>query len=375
MYRQKRTRIYSIIFAVVFLMALALQPRPIMPSAYTQSLKEDDGSSDRGSEELNVDLKDPEYLDQDSVEANPSAPDDRDTTTTNAAAPIPVYPIPVPLPGGLDHVANGVGTRNAGFGTIRLRGVTPGSVAVRAYLYWGTIQAAAAPLQIVCFNGQRVRGQLIGTAVPSCWGPGVFCAYRASVIALLTPGINADYKVSCMPSSLVDGRDPWDRCVGPVPAPLPLSEGATLVVVYANRCIPRTAQLFINNGAAFFAVGGININNPFPPGILLKPYTNLKHTRLGGDGQVGASTFSNSPITDERSFLGPPFFTQIKGRFSPFNWDSDWNGDDGGPLNQLWDTHTDSFGQILTPGIANYIVRYTANGDCVFAVAHILSTR
>jgi hypothetical protein len=373
MYSHKRTRLYSIIVGVVFLMVLVVEPRPILLSAYMQSSQEAEGSSSRNSEELNADLKDPQYLDQDSVEADPFAPDDRETPSTTAATA--AYPIPVPLPGGLDHVANGVGTRNAGFGTIRLRGVPPGSVAVRAFLYWGTIQAAAALNQVVCFNGQRVVGQLIGTAVPSCWGPGVFCAYRASVIALLTPGINADYRVSCMPSSIVDGRDPWDRCVGPVPAPLPLSEGASLVVVYANRCIPRTAQLFINDGAAFFAVGGININNPFPPGILLKPYAVLKHTRLGGDGQVGSSTFSNLAITDERSFLGPPFFTQIKGHFSNFNWDSDWNGADGVPLNQLWDTHTDSFGQILTPGIANYVVRYVSNGDCVFAVAHVLSTR
>lgn len=42
-----------------------------------------------------------------------------------------------PLPGGLDHVAAGVGTRNAGYGTIHLQGAPDGAVAVRATLYWG----------------------------------------------------------------------------------------------------------------------------------------------------------------------------------------------------------------------------------------------
>src|SRR3712207_5190006 len=142
--------------------------------------------------------------------------------------------------------------------------------------------------------------------------------------------------------------------------------------VYSHASVPPAAQVFINNGAAFF-FNLININNPL--GGVLNPYSRLKHTRIGGDGQVGGSTSSMLAVATERTFIGPPFFTRIKGPGSPFNGDSDWNGDDGAPLNQLWDTHTDSFGQILPPGIVNYVVRYTAGGDCIFAVAHVLSTQ
>jgi hypothetical protein len=229
------------------------------------------------------------------------------------------------------------------------------------------MQAAAAPTQTVLFRGTPVKGTLIGAAGPTCWGAGVFAAYRASVIALITPGINNDYLVSRMPTSLADGRNPWSGG-----APLPLSEGASLVVIYAHSSVPWTAQVFINHGAAFF-FNTITINNPLM--AFLRPYSRLKHTRIGADGQVGNGTNSMLPITDERTFLGPPFFTQIKGPFSPFNGDSDWNGDDGTPLNQLWDTHTDSFGRIINPGVANYLVRYTARGDCIFPVAHVLGTQ
>lgn len=369
MIRHRATYGYSIAMAVILLTAFVVYPLSIVPPAYTQNADQEDGSTSGPAEELKADLANAEAYDQDSVEADPKAPDDREDPSTSAV----FWPIPVPLPGGLDHVANGVGTRNAGFGTIRLRGAPVGSVPVRAFLYWGTLQAAPAATQVACFNGRRVIGRLIGVAGPTCWGAGVFAAYRASVIALITPGINNDYRVSCLPSSVTDGRDPWDTCAAR--PPLPLSQGATLVVLYANRCNPRNAQVFINEGAAFLGIGGLNVNNPFPPGVFLRPYSRLKHTRVGGDGQVGFSTNSINPVTDERTFIGPPFFTQIKGRFSPFNWDSDFNGDDGGPLNQLWDTHTDSFGNILAVGIANYVVRYTAAGDCVFPVVHVLGAR
>ncbi|HVF56057.1 MAG TPA: hypothetical protein VM934_07885 [Pyrinomonadaceae bacterium] len=365
----KSTLFSSIVVTLTLAVMLVVQPLHLFPTAQAQdTVQEENGFTNRALDNRETEAsfdKFSEALDAKSIEADPTAPDDRDTSSTGqAAAP---YQIPVPLKGGLDHVANGVGTRNSRSNTIRLRGVPPGSTAVRAFLYWGTLQAAATPAQTVIFRGSAVTGTLIGSAAPTCWGAGVFAAYRASVIALINPGINGDYVVTGMPTSLFDGRDPWSG-----PAPLPLSEGASLVVVYANSSVPVTAQVFINNGAAFF-FNVININNPLAG--VLNPYSRLKHTRLGADGQVGFSTSSSLPVTNERTFIGPPFFTQIKGSLSPFNGDSDWNGDDGAPLNQLWDTHTDSFGQILNPGIANYVVRYTAQGDCIFAVAHILSTR
>jgi hypothetical protein len=390
MTRRKLMLILPVAIAALLVTAMLIAALPIVPASRAQTTSRDvDGSSDRPAEDLESRFDNAEAYDKESIEADPYAPDDSETadsdsstSTTSAAAAAPaakLYPIPVPLPGGLAHVANGVGTRDAGYGTIRTRGVPPGSVRVGAYLYWGTIQTAPPPTQTILFKGVPVTGRLIGTG-PSCWScGGTFGAYRASVISLVNPGINGDYLVSRMPSAITNGSDPWNS-----PCMLPLSEGASLVVAYAHSSIPPTARLYINDGAAFFAAGSINIFNPLP--MPVPPYKQLKHTRLGGDGQVVRSagtltnvpvpngTFSTLPITNERTFLGPAL-TQIKGPGSPFNGDSDWNGDDGVPLNQLWDTHTDSFSKALIPfGAPSYNVMYTANGDCIYAVAHILNT-
>jgi len=308
---------------------------------------------------------------KESVEASPVASDDR----IDAVIP---FPIPVPLPGGIDHVAAGVGTRNRGSGVIQLRGVCPGSRPVQAFLYWGTIiNSTAIPLtSTATFNGTQVTGTLIGSSAPPCWPGTAFVAYRASVIALIAPQINGDYTVSCLPSSITDGRDPW-RC-SPVPAANPLSQGASLVVLYTGSTVPATSRTSLNEGAFLVNfIGALNVNNPVPGGV--PNYSILKHTRIGGDGQVGSSTFSFLSVTDERTFLGPNAggaFTQIKGPGSPFNGDSDFNGYDADPLNKLWDTHTDSFfQQLIAPGLAAYTVRYIGNGDCFVAIVHVLTTQ
>ena len=361
----------SAAIAVMFLAAIVVQP---LASA-AQSASGQDGATTAQAPDSEDSLKDADTFDKASIEADPVAPDD---TSSSTAAPVPakkVFPIPVPLPGGLDHVANGVGTRNAGFGTIRLRGAHNGATAVRAFLYWGEIidGPAIALTQTVLFRGTPVTGSLVGVSSPPCWPGTFFVAYRASVIALLAPTINGDYLVSRLPSSITDGRDPWLHA--PVPAPRPLSEGASLVVIYAHSSVPITARVFLNQGATMF-FGAVSINNPLPQP--LPPYNILKHTRLGADGQVLFSTFATAPITDERTFIGPGAAgaTQIKGPFSPFNGDSDWNGSDGGPLNQLWDTQSSSLsGAPISPGVTNYVVRYISHGDCIVAVAHVLGVK
>jgi hypothetical protein len=376
MSKRKLMLIFSVTIVALLVTAMLMPALPFVPASRAQTTSRDiNGSSDRAPEDLESRFDNAEAHDKESIEADPYAPDDSETTTTTTASTsstsatatsAKLYPIPVPLPGGLGHVANGVGTRNAGYGTIRLRGAPAGSVRVGAYLYWGTIQTAPPPTQTILFNGVKVTGRLIGTG-QSCWCGGTFAAYRASVISLVNPAINADYRVSNMPSAITNGSDPWNS-----PCMLPLSQGASLVVAYAHSSIPPAARVYINDGSVFFAAGTVNIFNALPTPV--PPYTRLRHTRLGGDGQVGNSTFSNLPITNERTFLGIPL-TQIKGTGSPFNGDSDWNGDDGVPLNQLWDTHTDSFNKALVPfGAFNYNVSYAANGDCIYAVAHVLNT-
>ncbi|HLG14788.1 MAG TPA: hypothetical protein VJH03_09850 [Blastocatellia bacterium] len=360
----KSRSFFSAAIALMFIAAIVAQP---LVSA-AQSTTDQDGTTKQQAADFEASFKDGESLDKESVEADPFAPDDRDGATVASGKKIP---IPVPLPGGLDYVANGAGTRNAGFGTIRLRGAQNGATAVRAFLYWGEIiDGPAIPLtQTVQFRGTLVTGNLIGVSAPPCWPGSFFVAFRASVIALIAPGINGDYLVSRLPSSITDGRDPWLHA--PVPAPRPLSEGTSLVVIYSHSSIPVTARVFINHGATMF-FGPVTMNNPLPQPV--PAYTTLKHTRLGADGQVLFSTFASAPITSELTFLNA---TQIKGPGSGFNTDSDWNGSDGGPLNQLWDTQTSSFFSPgpVPPGALSYVVRYISNGDCIVAVAHVLGAR
>ena len=87
-----------------------------------------------------------------------------------AAPTLVISPNPI-LPGGVDHAAAGTGTRNAGNGTIRLRGVPVGATLLRAWLYWGTVFANPVPTtSTAIFNGTTVRGNRINapTAEP-CW--------------------------------------------------------------------------------------------------------------------------------------------------------------------------------------------------------------
>jgi hypothetical protein len=290
---------------------------------------------------------------------------------------VSVTPIPIPLPGGLDHAAAGVGTRNAGFGTIRLRGVPAGATLVSAFLYWGDI--GVNPGLNVCFNGNLIppgRVQIVGTAPQPCWNPGgTFFAYRVDVRTMLSPAINGDYLVRCLRTSVSNGTCPWTP---PVNA-LPLSEGASLLVIYSHPSVPLTAQVILSHGPQFFAIG----NNDYTTLLTLPipPHSVIKHTRFGADGQVGVSNCGLSSIlsiTDERTSLGPApgALTQIKGPASPFNGDSDWNGDDGQPQNKLWDTQTDvAPGGVIPAGATAYRVRYTAHGDCIVWVAHVLGVK
>jgi hypothetical protein len=287
--------------------------------------------------------------------------------------------IPIPLPGGLDHVANGSGSRNAGFGAIRLRGVPAGAVAVRAFLYWGVIIPPPAPATAtVVFNGVAVTGSLVGVATQPCWNSaGVFAGYRANVLGLLTAQINADYPVTGMPSSVTNGSNPWSPFVNT----LPLAEGTSLVVVYSHSSLPPAATVLISNGPKRFDNGTFDFTHLLPSAV--PNHTVLKHTRLGADGQVGIPipgsglrSFAN--ITNEQTFIGRPSagtFTQIKGIGAPLNQDSDWNGYDGDPLNKLWDTHTDDITGAIAVGDTSYIVRYVAGIDCSCWLVHILGIR
>ncbi len=338
------------------------------------------------SAETDVDL----YLDADEVEKRAAAEQSGDSDAVAASrVPVSFKHVPIPLPGGIDHVVAGVSTRNAGHGTIRLRGVPPGSTLLSAVLVWGEIAAppALAPYTIgfgpVC-QEVTVSGNSFGAAPQPCWNAnGQFFGYIANVSGQIVPGINGDYRIRGLKSAITNGRCPWGD--GNCPAPgnaLTLSEGASLIVFYSNPCIPRSAQIYVSLGPRMF-FGAHSVTHPTFPAINGN-LPNLKHSRIGADGQVGVSNCglrSIPGISDERTWIENPITLgsiQIKGDGGGLNRDSDWNGYDGEPLNKLWDSHTDVFGNgqfLAAGGGLSYRVRYSSQGDCIVWAVHILGVR
>jgi hypothetical protein len=330
------------------------------------------------------------FLDADEVEKRALQEQAGDTSVVDTAkVPVSFKHVPVPLPGGIDHVVAGVATRNTGGGVIRLRGVPPGSTLLSAVLVWGEIAAApAAPYTLGfgpdCAAGATFSAPVQGATAQPCWNPqGQFFSYLANVTSQIVPGINGDYRVKGLRSAITNGRCPWPdgNCTGPGNA-LPLSEGASLIVFYTNPCIPRAAQIYVSLGPRMF-FGPHSVVHPTFPAINGN-LPNLKHSRIGADGQVGAANCglrSIPSISDERTWIENPNTLgsiQIKGDGAGLNRDSDWNGYDGEPLNKLWDTHTDVFGSgafLAAGGGMNYRVRYQSQGDCIVWVVHILGVR
>jgi hypothetical protein len=328
------------------------------------------------------------YLDADEVEKRAAAEQAGDAAVSG---PIPVSfrAVPIPLPGGIDHAVAGVATRNSGTGVIRLRGVPPGSVLLSAVLVWGEIAAApAAPYTVGfgpdCSTLGTFSVGVSGATTQPCWnGAGQFFSYLANVTGQIVPGINGDYRVKGLRSAITNGRCPWPdgNCAGGGNA-LPLSEGASLIVFYSNACIPKTAQIYVSLGPKMF-FGPHSVVHATLPAIAGN-LPNLKHSRIGADGQVGVANCglrSIATISDERTWIENPVTLgslQIKGDGAGLNRDSDWNGYDGEPLNKLWDTHTDVFASsafLSAGGGLNYRVRYLSQGDCIVWVVHILGVR
>jgi hypothetical protein len=129
--------------------------------------------------------------------------------------------------------------------------------------------------------------------------------------------------------------------------------------------------------------GGHTVNHPTIPAINGN-LPNLKHSRIGADGQVGTTNCglrSSPTISDEKTWIQNPVtagLIQIKGDGGGLNRDSDWNGDDGEPLNKLWDSHTDVFANsafLAAGGGLSYNVLYSSQGDCIVWAVHILGVR
>lgn len=396
-------RIHRLILIVVVLLILALATMTTIKQTsntvsaqrtevVTQPIADADANDGTSStvaadttDKVDTDL----YLDADEVEKIAAQEQADSSFTVNSRVPVSFRHVAIPIQGGIDHAVAGVATRNSGQGVIRLRGVPPGSTLLSAFLVWGEITPPPALGYNIgfgpdCAVGANFASVVYGTTQQPCWNPnGVYAGHTVNVTAQILPGINGDYRVKGLKSQLTNNRCPWadGNCAGPGNA-LTLSEGVSLVVLYSNPCIPRAAQLYISYGPKMF-FGKHTVNHPVFPAIN-GALPNLKHTRIGADGQVGVLNCglrSIPQISDERTWIQNPAnlnIIQIKGDGAGLNRDSDWNGYDGEPLNKLWDSHTDVFssGAFLAAGGGNsYNVIYQSQGDCIVWAVHILGVR
>ena len=287
---------------------------------------------------------------------------------------------------GVDFVASGIGLRNAGGGTIALRGAPPESRLVAAWLYWGAIVPPEHIGEVgrILFAGYPVSGEPIGTSPQPCWKETTtFAVFRADVRELMSGKVNGDYPLEILPGSIkpvTDGRNPWS----PIDKTEPLRyNGASLIAVYAHESIPPTSRFLLHEGPHMMIGEGLFRH---PLDVPLGPLAEARHLRFGGDGQThGERRQPVAPFITSMASAGNDWQV-LRGQQSEIDRHTDWQGLDGGTSNQLWDTQiTEAPARLmgLVSGASDYWVEYRSDAglgdgflyDCVGVVGHALSVR
>ena len=255
-----------------------------------------------------------------------------------------------------DHVANGVAMRNRTSGTIALRGAPVPSRVLTALLYFNFSDGSREGTRTapVLFDGNLIVANKTGDHDDPCWGMAGNHSYVADVTRFvpIVGNLNQDYEV-VLPfdeNTSTTGQNPWN----PVEAQKVRVEGATLVAVYRSQ--DTTGSVFVYdaiNNAMFSGTAQFDLLHPALDGA-------GRFTMAGADGQRGAghdnSASNELTFFDGNQIAGPPVAS------------SDWDGSDGWPLVQLWDTHTHNVK--LSGAVSS--VRYQASGDCLVPVAFVI---
>jgi hypothetical protein len=274
-----------------------------------------------------------------------------------------------------DHAANGIALRNRSSGTIHLRGVPLNAKVIQALLYFNFLSAReAGPATCpILFNGNLNYGMKTADSLEPCWLTGMVGSH--SYVADVTQFVirqnhpNQDYQVVLPFSKATStiGTNPWD------PHPTVITdahrlEGATLIIVYETD--NSTGPLFIYD----------NLNNTMfsrSAHILLNhhPIVNTERalfTMIGADGQRGKG--HDNAVSNERSYFNGQI---IAGPQSPVLTTTaiDWDGGDGIPLPQLWDTHSHYVD--LRGNVAQVLYRAFGNNlfDCLVPVAFVIDCK
>jgi hypothetical protein len=257
-----------------------------------------------------------------------------------------------------DHVANGIAMRNRIAGTIQLRGAPVPSKVLAALLYFNfSDDLREGPRSVpVLFNANKIVAGKTADHVDPCWGMAGNHSYVADVTQFLPIGgsLNQDCQVVLQfdAQTSTSGQNPFSTGEPGVKVRV---EGATLVVVYRTQ--DTTGSVFVYdalNNSMFAGTAQFDLTHPSLAG-------DARFTMVGADGQLGSTGYGNISSNELTFFNG----SQIAG---PPVASSDWDGSDGWPLPQLWDTHTH---YVKVSGSLSS-VRYQASGDCLVPVAFVV---
>jgi hypothetical protein len=255
------------------------------------------------------------------------------------------------------HVAAGTALRNRVSGFIQLRGVPANSEIVRSYLFWNfsDTQEVGDETAPILLDRNLIVGTKTADNTDPCWGNAGNHSYFADVTRFTnqTVGPNQDYEVTLpFPAGTsTSGFNPW----APFETQDVRIDGASLIVVYRNAETAGSLVVLAPPGDNMFFGGATYfIPSSATPGPAL-------FTLVGANGQRGTG-FDSGLSNETTAFDG----VQIAG---PAVTGSDWDGSDGLPLPQLWDTQTHLVDVVNNPSQVDYV---TPNGDCLVPVAFVL---
>jgi len=277
---------------------------------------------------------------------------------------------------GAQYAVAGTGLRNRSTATINISGFVP--PVQKAILYWGVL----CPTESACGSTiifQRLSptsivpktfvGTLIGVGPDPCWGSNHAEFYKAYLPSNYAPSEagGGTYQVSIPKGEqgITDSSDPWVEAN----ASKPQWEGASLLLVGTG-----TSTVNITDAGLAGTFGEPDLSYDLP--LLGTPNGKAVHwSGINDDGQVGNSTTSIEGVQDEQVFING---TQISGPNTgpvPWDTDSDFNGNDAGPLPQLWDsrTHDISSVSLESHSLDIEVTSLDGGGDCVEVVANAIS--
>jgi len=266
----------------------------------------------------------------------------------------------------------GVGLRNQKGGGIVLSGVKAPVKA--AFIYWAVITQGAATTNEEKIQVQRLlpapassavilTGTVVGTGATPCWDGDTITVMRATIPLNIATG-NGSYQVTILPGATgaTDGSDPWVKRV------LPEFEGASIVIVGTGSA---TVSIF-DSGLSGHTFHG----NPGLTYMLMLPTSATGNLTLfdniGADGQQGTSRTAVKGAADEKTTINS---VVIAGPGSIYN-DSDWNGEAGDPLPQLWDDTGHDITAATPNGTTTLNITIKNKGeslyDCLTPVANVV---